>query len=138
MMNEQFFYCSELSRGYREKTYGTASVGDVWILIEYAGFWGPKALQDSDFSQILKVHLNRTVKSIPRARLLFIKRDPRPRGRLTVFVVRCREHEPSITRLKITSHNQLLDIDLAAIAAGAEGATDVDAMNTAQPLYLAC
>src|SRR5215210_3852772 len=102
MISQHIFFCSELSRGFAEKTFGTASVGDIWLLIEYPFAWGTQALRDSDLSQAVKAHLMRAVKTIPRSRLLFIKRERRkPGDELAVFVVRCREHAPSMTRLTI-------------------------------------
>jgi hypothetical protein len=135
MMSQQSFYCSELSRGYAEKTFGTASVGDLWLLIEYPFPWGTKAIQDSDLSPIVKAHLMGFVKTTPRSRLLFIKRDRKPKDGLAVFVVRCREHKPSITRLRINDYEQLLDIDLARSAASAPS---IDAGDSDRPLYLVC
>jgi hypothetical protein len=137
MIVQHSFYCSELSRGLAEKTYGTASVGDLWLLIEYPFAWGPHALKDSDLSQAVKAHLIRFIKTTPRARLLFIKRERRkPRDGLAVFVVRCREHEPSIVRLRINDYEQLLDIDPARVAA--ERALVAEAGASEQPLYLVC
>lgn len=136
MSQRSFFYCSDLSRGYAEKTFGTASVGDLWLLIEYPFPWGTKALHESALSQAVKAHLTRVVKTTPRSRLLFIKRERRrPLDGLTVFVVRCREHKPSITRLRINDYEQLLDIDLPLIAAGVPS---IDAGDSDHPLYLVC
>lgn len=134
-MSQQSFYCSDLSRGFAEKTYGTASVGDVWVLIEYPFPWGVKALQDSDLSAAIKAHLTGIVKTTPRARLLFIKRDRKPVDGLTVFVVHCREHKPTTTRLRINDYEQLLDIDLALITSRADSS---EAGDSDHPLYLVC
>lgn len=137
MMSQPFFYCSELSRGFAEKTYGTASVGDLWLLIEYPFAWGPHALKDSDLSQAVKAHLIKFIKTIPRARLLFIKRErKKPRDGLAVFVVRCREHEPTVARLEINDYEQLLEINPARIAA--EHAPQAEASASDSPLYLVC
>ncbi|MBA3765592.1 MAG: sucrase ferredoxin [Acidobacteria bacterium] len=136
MISQHSFFCSELSRGFAEKTYGTASVGDLWLLIEYPFPWGPQALKDSDLSPAVKAYLMRAVKTIPRSRLLFIKRDRKPVDGLSVFVVRCREHAPSITRLKINDYEQLLDIDLKGIAASAPSTEAGDSSDS--PLYLVC
>lgn len=137
MISQQSFFCSELSRGFAEKTYGTASVGDLWLLIEYPFPWGPQALKDSDLSPAVKAYLMRVVKTIPRSRLLFIKRDRMPKDELAVFVVRCREQTPSITRLTINNYEQLLDIDLKGIAAGSVPSTEAGESSDS-PLYLVC
>jgi len=139
MISQQSFFCSELSRGFAEKTFGTASVGDIWLLIEYPFAWGPQALKDSDLSQAVKAYLMSAVKNIPRSRLLFIKRDRRKRKEeLAVFVVRCREHAPSITRLKINDYEQLLDIDLKGIASASVPSAAAAGDTSDSPLYLVC
>jgi hypothetical protein len=133
MMPPPFFYCSELSRRHAEKTFGTASTGDVWLLVEYPYWWGAQAFHDSALSPRVKAHLNRALKIIPRARFLFIKQD-RVRGReLSVFLVRCRETNPSIVKLKIKDYEQLLDLDLAAAAKSMKEGDVKDL-----PLYLVC
>jgi hypothetical protein len=132
-MTQDFFYCSELSRGFDETTFGTASVGDVWLLIEYPSWWGPKALHDSSLPLAVKKYLNRFLKTVPRSRMLFIKQERREKGELSVFVVRCRERGSSIRRLKLNGYDQLLGIDLAG-AAREPGGADV----LAHPLYLVC
>ena len=130
-----FFYCSELSRRAAEKTYGTASIGAVWLLVEYPFSWGTKAFHDSDLSGAVKAYLNRFIKTIPKARLLFIKQGRRKGGELSAFVVRCREQRPSIAQLKLSRYEQLLDIDLNALALGQPHA---DAIALDSPLYLVC
>lgn len=139
MISQHRFFCSELSRGFAEKTYGTASVGDLWLLIEYPFAWGPQALEDSDLSPAVKAHLMKIVKTIPRSRLLFIKRDRRqPKDGLAVFVVRCREHAPSITRLTINDYEQLLDINLKGVVAASVPSTEASDSSSDSPLYLVC
>lgn len=139
MTSPPFFYCSELSRGFAEKTYGTASVGDVWLLIEYPFWWAYKAFQDSHLSPAVKSHLNRTLKSIPRSRLLFIKRERiRRGGELSVFIVRCRERAPSIVQLGIKDYEELCGIDLVGIARGSGSEASAAAVIRERPLYLIC
>jgi hypothetical protein len=135
-MSQQFFYCSELSRGHAEKTFGTASIGDVWLLVQYPYSWGPKAFHDSSLSAAVKAYLNRAVKTIPKSRLLFIKQGRASGGELSLFIVRCRESEPSIVQLKVDLYEQLLDIDIASVAAGR--AITAAASVSERPLYLVC
>jgi hypothetical protein len=133
-MSQPFFYCSELSRGFKERTYGTASTGDVWLLLEYPYWWGAKAFQESALSPAVKAHLNRALKSIRRARLLFIKQDRIAGSELSIFIVRSSETDPSIVKLKIKNYEQLLDIDLASAA----GASLTNGIRVESPLYLVC
>ena len=134
MMLQPFFYCSELSRQHAEKTFGTASTGDVWLLIEYPYWWGSKAFHESSLSPAVKAHLNKALRSIPRARLLFIKQD-RIRGdrELSVFLVRSRETNPSIMKLTIKDYEQLLAVDFASALVSPKSETVFES-----PLYLVC
>jgi hypothetical protein len=134
-MSQQFFYCSELSREAAEKTFGTASVGNVWLLVEYPYGWGMDALTDSNLSPVVKSYLNKLLKTVPRARVLFIKQERRETSERSVFVVRCRERNPAVAQFRISGYEQLLDIDVASIAAG-EIPADVPVSKA--PLYLVC
>ncbi|HEY0082082.1 MAG TPA: sucrase ferredoxin [Pyrinomonadaceae bacterium] len=134
-MSRPFFYCSDLSRAAQERSFGTASVGEVWLLVEYREAWGAHALQDSALSVEVKRHLNKFCKTVPRARILFIRQErvrPEP---LRCFVVRCRESAPSIEQFELSDYEELLQFDLCALAAGTppEGGVRLDA-----PLYLVC
>ena len=134
-MSQQFFYCSELSRQAAEKTYGTASTGQVWLLLEYPFAWGPQALHDSALAPALKDFLNLTIKSIPRSRFLFIKRDRACGETVNFFVVRTRERAPFAVRFDLSHYDQLAEIDIAAVAAGKSGA---GGHRADEPLFLVC
>ncbi len=134
-MSRHFFYCSELSRQVAEKSNGTASIGGVWLLVEYPHAWGPKAFQDSALSPAVKAYLGRLVKTVPRARLLFIKRDRPRQDHLTFFIVRCRESSPFIVKFKLDHHEQLLDINIASVATGGSPAGGTVSES---PLFLVC
>ena len=134
-MSRPFFYCSDLSRASGERSFGTASVGEVWLLVEYREAWGAHALEDSALPAEVKRHLNKFCKTVSRARILFIKQErvrPEP---LSCFIVRCRESAPSIERFELSAYEELLRFDLCALAAGEtlDGGVRVDA-----PLYLVC
>jgi hypothetical protein len=134
-MSQPFFYCSELSRGAAEKTFGTASVGNVWLLIEYPYGWGFEALTDSNLSPAVKEYLNRFLKTVPRSRVLFIKQERKESGERSVFVVRCRERNASVAQLGISDYEQLTGIEMASIAAGElPGSVSL----SDRPLYLVC
>lgn len=128
------FYCSELSRQTAEERYGTASVGDVWVLIEYPHEWKAKALEESALPPAVKQHLDRLVKQIPRARVLFIKQERGPKERRTLFVVRTRETAPFVAKFHLAAYEQLMEMDIAAVAAGRAAGERV----TSEPLFLIC
>ncbi|HZG54484.1 MAG TPA: sucrase ferredoxin [Pyrinomonadaceae bacterium] len=134
-MSRPFFYCSELSRASGERSFGTASVGEVWLLVEYREAWGAHALADSMLPAGVKRHLNKFCQAVPRARVLFIKQErvrPEP---LSCFIVRCRESAPSIERFELSGYEELMKFDLAALAAGQGGERGA---RWEAPLYLVC
>src|SRR5205085_1184843 len=79
------------------KTFGTASVGAVWILLEYPHGWGRHALEDSALPSHVKNFFAETLARIKHSRLLFVKTDRGRRdARMHLFVVRCRERSPFV------------------------------------------
>ncbi|MDT7602977.1 MAG: hypothetical protein QOF61_974 [Acidobacteriota bacterium] len=129
------FYCAELSRGSGEQVFGTASTGEVWLLVEYPYGWGAHALESSALSPAVKSHLSDLLKTIPRSRLLFIKQHARPDGRFNFFVVRAREQRPYVVELTLSDYEDLRSVNVAAIAAGESTGGGVLMRD---PLYLVC
>ncbi|MCA1594656.1 MAG: hypothetical protein LC754_18905 [Acidobacteria bacterium] len=134
-MSQQPFFCSELSRNASEKTFGTASVGEVWLLVEYTLAWRPRALDESVLSPKIKRHVSRLLKSIPRSRVLFIKQGRDCGTDIRLFVVRSRERSPFVVEFSLDSYEQLMEVDIAAAAAGTPGA---GGEVTNEPLFLVC
>ncbi|MBV9958299.1 MAG: hypothetical protein JO360_07755 [Acidobacteria bacterium] len=128
------FYCSDLSRGASELAFGTASIGELWLLLEYPFAWEPRAVEESALAPHVKAFLNQALKSLPRARVLFIKRDRSRESGITFFLVRTREDAPLILKLKLNSYDDLTHLDLAALAAGDTSVAEV--IN--EPLFLIC
>jgi hypothetical protein len=137
-MSQPFFYCSDLSRASGERSFGTASVGEVWLLVEYREAWGAHALEDSALPAAVKSHLNNFCQTVPRARLLFVKRERARPAPLSCFVVRCRERAPSVERFELDGYDDLLQFDPAALAAGGSPRGGGAAARTDAPLYLVC
>ncbi|MBD0370123.1 MAG: hypothetical protein ICV60_04760 [Pyrinomonadaceae bacterium] len=136
-MVQQDFYCSQLSRNAEENTFGTASVGEVWLLVEYTEPWGIKALNDSSLSTEVKNYLGQLIRRIPRSRLLFIKQERRNQKRFNFFIVRARERNPFIVRFELDDYEKLREhyLDVAACAAGEKTA---GGEIITEPLYLVC
>lgn len=136
-MVQQLFYCSQLSQSVSENTFGTASVGEVWLLVEYTEPWGPKALGDSRLSIEVKNYLNQLIRRIPRARLLFIKQERRHQPFFNFFIIRARERNPFIIKFELDDYERLREryLDVAACAAGEKGH---DGELVREPLYLVC
>lgn len=136
-MVQQDFYCSQLSRRAEENTFGTASVGEVWLLVEYTEPWGPHALNDSGLSREVKNYLNQLIRRIPRSRLLFIKQERRNQPKFNLFIIRARERNPFTIRFELDDYEKLREryLDVAAVAAGEKTA---DGEIVTDPLYLVC
>jgi hypothetical protein len=129
------FFCSAQSRAVSEKTFGTASIGQVWILLEYPFAWGPHALEDSNLPLPVKNHLKRALKSITHAKLLFIKQERARLKHRSLFIIRCRESNSFIQKFTLDDYNQLTEIDFAAVASGQQSS---EKTLTSDPLFLVC
>ncbi len=134
-MTQDFFYCSALSREASEQPFGTASTADAWLLLEYSAAWGARAFQESQLTRAVKAHLKKALQSVPRSRLLFIKRERETRSHLSLFTVRSTETDASIARVELTDYEQLLNVNLAAILAGEQSA---GGERWERPLFLVC
>ncbi|HYP00027.1 MAG TPA: sucrase ferredoxin [Pyrinomonadaceae bacterium] len=138
-MSRPFFYCSELSLVSAERSFGTASIGEVWLLVEYREAWGAHALEDSALPAEVKSRLNNFCQTTQRSRILFIKQERLRQDPLTCFVVRCRESAPSIMKFHFDGYEELLKLDVAALAAGdAAVAQAVGAVKAEDSLFLVC
>ena len=135
MFDELLAFCSVRSKEASEETFGTASTGDAWLLLEYARPWGAKAFRESTLPKAVKVYLSGLLKSIPRSRVLLIKQTRTIKGPLTLFVARSRESSSSILKYEFFEYEQLLDLDLASALAGGSpsGTTPWE-----EPLFLVC
>ncbi|HYY95158.1 MAG TPA: sucrase ferredoxin [Pyrinomonadaceae bacterium] len=130
------FYCSELSRRAGEKTFGTASIGTLWILLEYPHGWGRHALEDSALSPEIKHFFVATQARVRHSRLLFVKTDRGRRdARMNLFAVRCRERSPFVVRFRLERYEDVTAIDFGALASGADTQGGVV---TNEPLFLVC
>ena len=128
-------FCSVRSREAAEQAFGTASMGDAWLLLEYPRPWAPRAFQDSALPKAVKTHLAGLLKSVPRSRLLLIKQTRKVEGPLSLFVVRSRESVSSILKYEFFQYEQLPDLELASALCGASpsGPTLWEG-----PLFLVC
>jgi hypothetical protein len=128
-------FCSLRSKEATEKVFGTASMGNAWLLLEYAQPWGAKAFSESAIPKAVKTHLSGVLKSVPLSRILLIKQERNVIGPLTLFVARSRESSSSILKYEFFEYEQLLDLDLASALAGGSppGATPWE-----DPLFLVC
>jgi hypothetical protein len=134
--NSSRFYCSELSRGAAEKTFGTASLGAVWLLLEYPHGWGHHAFEESALSTEVKDHFRRACAEIKNSRLLLIKTDRGRRdARMNLFVIRCREQSPFVVRFQLEKYDDARSLDFGAVATNRNLQGGIA---TSDPLYLVC
>jgi hypothetical protein len=128
-------YCAERSRAVGEQVFATAPRGDVWLLVEYTGAWGAKVLPGSDLAQPIKDRLDGWMSETPNAKLLFIRRSSPTQPKINLFMALAREIESVLYHLHLDSYDDLLTVDLGALA---RGDTQFEAFRDNTPLYLVC
>lgn len=124
------FRCSAASLIDLESMAGTAPTESTWLLVEYAGPWGRKAVAESRLPDQIRTFLG----GLDGIRVQLIRRHGGVSGPgVRVFVVRL--GDPDGTRVWATVLDRveaLLDLDVAALGTGA-GLAAYDA-----PLWLVC
>ena len=106
-------FCAETAREAREPLAATASRIEHWLLIEYAGYWPYEPLDAAVFAGPLREHLTEQVGSLPRARLVLVKRPGRRRDEGPQVVYgRITEEGGQFRRIEVESHADLIDVDL--------------------------
>lgn len=110
-------FCADISAETAEPLDATASRVDHWILVEYRGLWNRDLLAGSLFSTRLKAALSEQLAALPRSRLLFIRRPARRarEGRM-VYLATSTEHGGTLGGLEVGHVDELLGLDLAAVA----------------------
>ena len=126
--------CSDCSRQAGEQLFGTAPRADLWLLLEYTGAWGNKALPESDLPQPIKDRLDGWLTSIPNTKFQFIKCERKREG-ITFFVALTHEIEPRLYQLHLQSYDELLKLDIPAIIARDPS---LDTARRDEPIYVVC
>lgn len=134
MVSRNNFFCSDLSRGVNESIFGTASRGQVWLLLEYPKPWGEQALRDSNLASELKYFLNHFLES-NHGRILFIQKESKQRNDISLFLAVAREQHPLLYSFGLDSYVDILGIDLQSII---DGNSRQKPLDPSQSLYLAC
>ncbi|HKX33261.1 MAG TPA: sucrase ferredoxin [Blastocatellia bacterium] len=135
MNNQSHFFCSELSRDAGEPLYGTASLGQVWLLLEHPSNWGEKALETSQVPDPVKTYLRAALKNIEGGRLLLIRQGREASESINFFIVVARESAPYIRRFQLKSYEDLLELEIPKLAQLPHRPEDPPAD---APLYLVC
>ena len=136
---EMTMTCAAESRAMEETLAGSFKPADTFFLIEsnlpdYGGWSGSivkAAGAAGEFAPILK-HLKRA----PRAKILFIRR-PRGDGK-HFFVAVCNQAEPKIYQAELADYADLLQLDIASLAADAAPRLGAREMTEIDELYTVC
>ena len=124
------FRCSTASRDDGEHMAGTAPTETAWLLLEYAGSWGRKAVAESRLPEEVRSLLD----GLAGVRVQLIRRhggavDAGPR----VFTASL-GRDPRVETAVLDDVRDVLDLDVAALAAGGvPGLAPYDG-----PLWLVC
>ena len=129
------FRCSVASLDATEPLEGTASTVGTFLLVESAGPWGVDALTDGRLDTEVQARLIEL--QTRGVRPLLLRRPGRRPGqgsRIRVFTARTTGALPRLESAELTDPRELLDLDLARLAAGGSaGLAEHDG-----PLFLAC
>lgn len=130
-------YCSDLSLQAGELLYGTATQTQAYLLLEYAGTLGGKALDESTLPEPVKARLNALGKEIRGLKTLLIKTQSLqlPVAGVRFFVASVAADPPRLYAFQLADYAALLELDIHAILAG-DPAFEPH-LRTA-PLYLVC
>jgi hypothetical protein len=134
---ERGYRCSARSVGLGEASLGTASTVRSWLLVEQPGAWPETAMDSRAIPRRVALALSRAANR-HRVRLVLIRRPgrapARPQGS-TCFLAHTSRADPWLARLVVPALADLLELNLAALAAGTvpEPAARVDG-----PLFCVC
>lgn len=124
--------CSDCSRQVGEQLFGTAPRADLWILLEYTGAWGNKALPESALPQPIKDKIDGWL--LPNGKFQFIRRERRREG-ITLFIALIHETDPRLYQFQLQSYEDLLSLDIPALISR-NPAFETARRN--EPIYVVC
>jgi len=107
-------FCSECSVEAGETIFASAPRTDQWVLVEYTGAWGAKAIPESELAPEVKARLNGWADNIPFTKVLFIKQGEMD-ATVRVFVALTGETFPALYKFELDSYDALLTFDLDAV-----------------------
>jgi hypothetical protein len=130
-------YCSDLSLQAGEPLYGSAPQAQGYLLLEYTGGWGEKALKESNIPEPVKARLNGLSAQLKGLKTLLIKTQPgqRQEVHIRLFVAALATQPPRLYAFWLTDYLDLLALDLPAVLAGD---AIYDSYLHRAPLYLVC
>lgn len=136
MSNDQDFTCTGAAWEYGIPLPGTATRGDIWLLIEYPGRWEAKAFEGSEIADNVKAYIKGLTTPEIRVRPLLIRQpESKYRDRITFFIGQTTPLSPWLYEYHLDQFTDILDLDLLSLVAGQPG--DPAHLRT-EPLYLVC
>jgi hypothetical protein len=113
-------YCSDLSLLAGEPLYGSAPQARGYLLLEYTGAWGEKALEESNLPEPVKTCLNALGVQVKGLKTLLIKTQPgqRQERRIRLFVAALSAQPPRLYAFWLTDYPDLLALNVPDILAG--------------------
>lgn len=133
-MDEPF--CADISRAAEEPLEGTAAPGvEAWIVLEHAGPWGPKGLDDSDLDPDVLAFLSTFTAQHPLVRVQLARRPEAPASSPRLFLSGGMEGDERLLLCKLGHVRDLLQLDLAAWL---RGVPPRFAMPVRTPHYFVC
>ncbi|MCC7130557.1 MAG: hypothetical protein B6D39_08385 [Anaerolineae bacterium UTCFX2] len=129
-------YCSDLSLQAGEPLIGSATPTARYVLLEYTGAWGAKALNESDLPEAVKRQIDSFVKGDPLAKALLIRQPGGVKAlKPRLILASVDEHSPGLYGTVLENYTDLLDLDLSAFFAGSrEGIARL----SDDPVFLVC
>lgn len=109
--------CSQTARLLDEPLYGTAPVGQSWVLVEQPGAWGPDALAESNLDPNFVQDLVRRTEAIG-CKVMLIRRSAGryDRSALTCYLANMSRSGSWMEQLTLGDPAELLDLDLEGLA----------------------
>jgi hypothetical protein len=124
----------ESSLFVNEDLFASAPRAEVWLLLEYNGVWGAKALEESDLAEPIKQRLFTCLDAIPASRFQFIKRERTPET-ITFYIALANDLQPALYHFELNDYEELLTLDVQSIVAGDAA---YDGQRSGERLHLVC
>ncbi|HWS72429.1 MAG TPA: sucrase ferredoxin [Thermoanaerobaculia bacterium] len=115
-MSSPRLFCSDAARLRGDDNTATTARTDVWFVVEFPGTWGRSPIIDAALPPPVRAALQHALATVPRSRLLFIRRRAEP------ALVGCRVYvaqsspRPSITSFDVASIEEVATLPLTAEA----------------------
>jgi hypothetical protein len=123
----------ESSRQAQEPLFGSGTHATHWLLVEYDTPWPARALKQADLPEPVKQHLLDFKNQVEGARVQFFRGREGVQENPRLFLARADQLDRPLQKIELTSYEQLLDFDLAALFEG-----DVPPAQRYEPILAIC